>query len=888
MRLQKNRIIAIFVATLLLTSICASMAIIPSAKAHSPAWTIQSFAYLTVAPGVVGVNQPMQIYMWVDHALPGASESYGGGNQVGADQSGGTNGIRRVNYQLTITDPNGKVTTQTWPIVSDPTGIQYYSFTPTIVGNYTFSFYYPAQVYTWTSSTPGASTAYTNDTFTASTSQTKTVMVQQNPLPVAWTPSLPTAFWTYPIFGTNWNWYTIASNWLAGPYTPTFGSHSGYIQTDGAGPTTSHVMWSYPIQYGGISGGQETNVPGEAWYQGGSYNIRFSSAIIMQGTLFFQLPFGETGTGGNYVAVDLKTGKQLWSINCSATGVSLVPSFGYVYSMDQPNQHGELPDGALIASTTAYTGLGTVWRFYDPMTGVLTPMNVTNVPGGSNLGGPNGEYLKYILTNYGTSTSPNWYLAEWNSSKVFGYYSGTGTAGWYTGTENASNPSAYDWNVSVKLGVGTWAIGAGPLIALNNICLVTQGSLSDRSSGVMDGENITAISLQPNSIGNILWAKNYPPAPENMTRVLASWDPNTGVFIMWDQEGMDQIGYSLATGNQIWGPVTVPNGPNTDWNYMGDSSSQENVAYGNLYWASYTGQLYCFNDTTGNLEWTYGNGNTADNSTANPWLPYGYTPLIIGTIAGGIVYTTSSEHSPNSPLYANYDIRAINATTGLQIWSIPSFANLMYGGYDPVASGYLVSDNTYDQQIYCYGQGPSQTTVTAPDTATTVGTPIVIRGTVTDVSAGTQQTEQAADFPNGVPAVSDESMSQWMQYVYQQQPKPDNVTGVTVQLSVTDANGNERPIGTATTDSSGTFNFAWTPDIPGLYTLTATFPGTNGYYGSSAETSFYATAPTTTAVPLPIAAQPPTETYIAIAAVAIIIVIAIIGAMIMLMLRRKS
>ena len=34
---------------------------------------------------------------------------------------------------------------------------------------------------------------------------------------------------------------------------------------------------------------------------------------------------------------------------------------------------------------------------------------------------------------------------------------------------------------------------------------------------------------------------------------------------------------------------------------------------------------------------------------------------------------------------------------------------------------------------------------------------LVIRGTVTDISAGTKQKEQAARFPNGVPAVSDES-----------------------------------------------------------------------------------------------------------------------------------
>ena len=57
---------------------------------------------------------------------------------------------------------------------------------------------------------------------------------------------------------------------------------------------------------------------------------------------------------------------------------------------------------------------------------------------------------------------------------------------------------------------------------------------------------------------------------------------------------------------------------------------------------------------------------------------------------------------------------------------------------------------------------------------------------VTDISAGSKQNEQAADFPNGVPCVSDASMSGWMQYVYMQQPEPTNATGVPVTISVVD------------------------------------------------------------------------------------------------------
>ena len=72
-----------------------------------------------------------------------------------------------------------------------------------------------------------------------------------------------------------------------------------------------------------------------------------------------------------------------------------------------------------------------------------------------------------------------------------------------------------------------------------------------------------------------------------------------------------------------------------------------------------------------------------------------------------------------------------------------------------------------------------------------------------DISAGTKQTEQAGDFPNGVPCAADSIMTQWMGYVYQQQPGPTNFVGVPVTIGVTDSNHNTYIIGTTTTDESG-------------------------------------------------------------------------------------
>ena len=166
--------------------------------------------------------------------------------------------------------------------------------------------------------------------------------------------------------------------------------------------------------------------------------------------------------------------------------------------------------------------------------------------------------------------------------------------------------------------------------------------------------------------------------------------------------------------------------------------------------------------------------------------------------------------------------------------------------------------------------------------------PLVIRGTITDISAGTEQTAQAARFPNGVPCVSDTSMSSWMEYVYQQQPLYNNMTGVPVTISVIDANNNFRDIGTTATDVSGTFGFTWTPDIPGDYKVIASFAGSNSYYPSSADTHFYAGEtpthePSATAV-TGLATTADLMTYILGVGIAIIIAVAIVG---LLVLRKK-
>ena len=145
-----------------------------------------------------------------------------------------------------------------------------------------------------------------------------------------------------------------------------------------------------------------------------------------------------------------------------------------------------------------------------------------------------------------------------------------------------------------------------------------------------------------------------------------------------------------------------------------------------------------------------------------------------------------------------------------------------------IADGYVVGLNYYDNRIYCYGRGPSETTVTAPLTAIPRGSSVTIRGTVTDQSSGAKDT----------PAMSDECMSDWMEYMYMQQPMPEDAEGVEVKLYAIDPNGNYQDIGYATTDTAGNFGKSWTPPVPGEYFVTAEFEG-SASYGSSFDTTYF-------------------------------------------------
>jgi outer membrane protein assembly factor BamB len=633
-------------------------------------------------------------------------------------------------------------------------------------------------------------------------------------------------------------------------------------------------------------GGNQFEIQGDTYFEGSAYNQRFTNPIIVNGRLYytespsFAISFF-SGPTGPTKCVDLRTGQVVWS----RTDVPAL-SFAYIYDVQDPNQHGVYP-AILFTSNFAHA--------YDADTGDEL-FDVTGVPSATQYqmaAGPQGEQLRYTLSNKGNSTNPNWYLGEWNSSKLWTYtgLSPAIDAPFGSTTVDGSTASRYDWNVSVPA-LNTAGSSITVVRALyDDILLCYNGTLPSQGARFMGdlGFNpYTYFALNLNAskgqIGTLKWSNTLQAPAGNLTVMEAGVDPVNRVFIETLRETNNFIGYNLDTGAKLWGPTHSQ--PALD--YYGSPSSgsiTDTIAYGKLYAMGYAGIIHCYDTLTGATLWTYGNGGEGNNTNSGFEVP-GHYPTFVQAIGNGVIYLAASEHTVETPIYKGALTRALNATTGEEVWTLSSYTGEFFAMSFAMADGYATWFNGYDNQIYSVGRGASALTVDAPMTAPTLGSSIVIRGTVTDISAGTQQSEQAARFPNGVPVASDASMSDWMSYVYQQQAMPTDFTGVPVSINVMDSNGNYRNIGTAMTDASGAYTLSWKPDIPGDYVVIASFEGTHGYYPSHSETSFTVDpAPTTS--PNPTVNLPPTETYFAISTIAIIIAIAVVGAAIVILLRKR-
>ena len=793
-----------------------------------------TYAYIGATPNPIGINQETLLHIGITQQYMGV---YGGWDGL----------------TVKVTDPDGEVTTL-GPFETDPTGGTGSIFVPTKVGNYTLQTFFPEQINDIAIPAGFGNPLPKGTIMLASNSTILTLAVQQEPVPIYQEHALPTEYWSRPIDTQLRTWTVLAGNWQRNP-------DNLVTQGNLDAPETAHILWAKPLVLGGIVGAETGD---KTWTTGDAYQGQFNSPVILNGVLYYNTYSVSDAKAGNpnqgIKAVDLRTGEDIWYRNGSRL------AFGQILYVNTMNMQG--------AYGYIWTTEGSTWTAYDAGNGDYV-YKMVGVPSGVTVIGPNNEILIYTVNNKGWMTCWNSTSVvnrgHWNNASQawdweFGrYWNPRGITPTLNSTWDASN--GYMWNVTVQAGL------SGAAYAKIGDKLVGQS---------INLKNVTtwAVNLHKGQEGQLLfnevwnapsdWFDGY----QTISRIAGSID--NGLVAVWSKETQRAWGFSTDTGKLMWGP-TKPQ------DYLDMFGIQSLITDGKLFTQGMSGILYAYEAKTGKLLYTYKADDTYNqNLWANQW---NIRPLFV---AAGKLYMGTAEHSSNDPRPKGAAFSAINITDGTEIFDANGlFKQTEWGGRAIIGDSIIAALDTYDQRIYTIGRGPTALTVDAPDVSMELGKTVVIRGSITDISAGTSDYSIAARFPNGVPAVSDESQTSWMLYVYKNFERPSNASGVPIELSVLDTNGNYRTIGTTTSNADGFFNYNWKPDINGAYTLYASFGGSKAYWPSHAVTSFAVDPAAATPTSQPAIEQAPVTTYIAAAAAAIIIAIVIIGAMLALMIRKR-
>jgi hypothetical protein len=829
LKIAKDKI-AITMTLFLMFAMTLSLVAVPNAKAQD-APTRTTFPYIGAVPNPVGVGQEVLLHVGITQQLS---------NIVMGWES----------LSVTITRPDG--TTETIrDLRTDSTGGTGTVIVPTMAGNYTLVGHFPEQVTAPGKTTPGSPTG---TIMLASSTEPLTLVVQEEPITYFPDMPLPTEYWTRPIDAQLREWSVLAGSWLVA--TPD----NKFVPYNEEAPETAHILWAKPIITGGLVGGE---VDQHAFECGDAYQGKWSSRFIIAGML---ISTHHTSVRPlEYTAIDLRTGQELWTTTFLDNRTI---SMAQLFYWDSYNYHG----------TYAYlwATVGTTWYAFDPFD-TTHRITMENVPSGSTIVGDKGEIYRYSI-NVGQRTVMLWNMSariSWEGS-----FRGTGhntyDAGGWTGTTTAQT-RAYALNFTLPEGLS----GSVQRVWLGD--RIIGGSIS------LTEVRLWGVSLQPGDEGRLLFDRTWN-APASWEEGLVTvsgfgggwmaWSQEDYVGVLWVKETREHYGFSLETGNYLWGPTE----PQYYLDSVDDSGADvRNIAYGKLYSASVGGIVYCYDVQTGERLWTYEAYDPySEILWANNWW---LKPVFI---TDGKIYFGHTEHSPIDPKPRGAPFICLDAETGEEIWRANGlFRTTRWGGRAIIGDSIIATMDTYDQRIYAIGKGPSATTVNIQNDVTTHGKKVLVTGKVTDVSPGTNDISMAMRFPNGVPAVADESMSDWMLYVYKQFPRPADATGVEVVISVHDPNDNYYEVGTATADANGFFKLVFEPEVPGEYKVIATFEGSKAYYGSSSETAvFVDEAPAPTPEPTP----PPesiADVYFVPAVIGIIVAIAVATIIIVLAFRKR-
>jgi len=849
------------IALILIFAMTLSLFALPYANAQQATRTKTTHAFIGAQPNPVQVGKSVLLHVGITSYL--------------VDVNAGWEGLT-----VTVTKPDG--TTQTLgPIRTDSTGGTGISYVPNQVGNYTLQTHFPQQNYTWVSA-PIFDPEFTGTImYKASDSETLTLVVQEDPLPEYPTNPLPTQYWTRPIDAQFREWQTIAGNW---PYAP----YNLYAPYNDA-PETPHVLWAKSLLGtagsplgGGLVGGEfgdhsfESGDAYEGFFLAASA-LGYRSPVIIGGVLYFNRfkADGTTLVQQDVVAVDLRTGKELWTGNWNNTRLE----FGQIFYWDSFNYH--------AAFAYLWSVVGSTYKAFEAGTGRFA-FGINNVPSGIRVYGPNGEIIIYTIN------LANGWMTKWNSTRVVTETRRAGPLGsgnqamgsWireYMGT-TLNGTRGMEWNKTITTGLPgavpnqgqIWQVIDGDIILGNDA--IGWEAIGDTPV------KLWALSLKQGQEGTLLYNTTWAKPQGDIAIRTGAVSPTDRVFTLFDKENRQQYGFDMDTGKYLWGPTD-------SLDYRGIYGMTQVIAYGKLFvTADFGGQVVAYDVKTGKQLWTY--------VAKDPYVTDTFIKEVGGTewalsilfVSDGKIYIGQSEHSPYNPLPRGAPIFALDVETGKEVFRVDGMLRqTRWGARAIIGDSIIASMDTYDQLIYALGKGPTATTVSASSEIITSGSSVLLKGTVMDVSPGTSDSALTARFPNGVAAVADENMGDWMKYVYKQFSRPKNVTGVEVSIDAIDPNGNYIHIGDATSDSNGFFSYKWVPpaDITGTYALTATFAGSKSYWSSFAETALILDEASPSAPEQKPAEPSMADIYFLPATAGLFVAILIVGVLLAFLLLRK-
>jgi len=819
---------------------------LPTTTAQTPMQK-DTFPFINAIPNPVGVGQEVLLHVGILTAH--------------------VHGDGWKNLEVLITKPDG-TTEKLTGINTDSTGGTGRVYVPDQVGTYILQTHFPEQVVEVDIVQSDTGRVLPAGTIMKeSYSPTLELVVQEEPVPIYPGHPRPTEYWSRPIDSQLYEWNVIAGHWLRSP--PNL-----YAPYNEDAPETAHILWAKPIRrdLGALVGGAYDS---HGFTTGDAYENEWQNSVVLNGILYYNkyhsaFTYGGTLYPGAYdsppgvVAVDLHTGEELWYKD------DIRIAFGQIYYYSSSNQHGAHD---YIISTS-----GSNWDFYKAATGDWE-FTITGVPSGYQYYGPNGEIM--ILT---VDTANGW-MTLWNNTAIPYLLGGTGGASeemWrpYKITVNATD--GYMWNVSIPSGLGVPGfptLGIPAYVAYDDRVV---GLSWNRTDVIVWG-----LSLEKGHEGALLFKNEWkPPASWEDSALTIQWvgatsEPEDGVIALWVKEERRFYGFSTETGDYLW--KTEPESYLDAYGW-GAAEHTWCFAYGKLYSTGVAGIMYAYDLKTGETVWTYEVHDPYNEFLfANNWWQW------ITFITDGKIYSGHAEHSPIDPKPRGGAFVCLDAETGELIWRANGlFHQTRWGGRAVIGDSIMATMDTYDGQVYAVGKGPSKITADAQTDVVTLGGAAIVKGSVLDVSPGTEDTRIKLRFPDGVPAVADESMSDWMLYVYKQFERPADIKGVTVKIEIIDPNGNYQDLGTTTTDAYGNYAFSFCPELPGQYMVIATFEGSKAYYPSTTTT--YLTVQEAPSPGGPILPEQPTEAPLISTEAAIIIAVVVAACIIgvALWMRRRK